>query len=399
MRKGEKNRLHKVSALALLALTGAGMIVNAPGPAAATTGHAPSSTVWIQNGSFQTASMQTASIQGAPAQAALTQSAKPVPVPPPTAPNVHLGNGFARKPATQSRLSTLAGWSVSMTANTTFLWPTQFASLTATANQNVGPTPYYIRIVDETAGSTLASCATGTACTVAVTEPTATQHAFLAEITDGGGTDLTDSVNPVYVTWHGVLVSLTASPATVPVGGAATLTATASSDVGPSPFYTQIYDTTTGTRVAVCGSGTACTGTVSQSAAGAHTYIAYVGLLSTTAPPSSLQATSNPAYVAWSDSGFTVSLSAPGATFGTETVTATTNMDIGPTPYYTEIIDESTGVLLTLCGAGTSCSVSFAPSPVGDVLEAFVTQVGGPPPPAGAVAASNVVFTAKTVIG
>lgn len=373
IRKANKNRPHKAFALALFALTGAGMVVGAAGPAAAS---------------------------GAPTgSAASAPAAKPVPTPPPTAPNVHSGSGFAHKPAGHARLNTLAGWSVSMTAGTTFLWPTQYATLTASANQDVGPTPYYIRIVDETAGVQVASCGTGTTCAVSVTQPTATQHAYLAEITDGSANDLTDSVDPVYVTWHGVLVSLAASPGTVSVGGAATVSATASSDVGPSPFYIQIFDTTAGTRVGLCGFGNVCTVTVSQSVAGAHTYVAYVGAASTTAPPAALQATSNSAYVVWSDAGFVVSLTAPSSTFGSETVTATTNMDIGPTPYYTEIIDESTGTMLTLCGAGTSCSTTFAPSPLGDDLVAFVTLVGGPQPPAGAVAASNVVVTYKTTIG
>ena len=42
-----------------------------------------------------------------------------------------------------------------------------------------------------------------------------------------------------------------------------------------------------------------------------------------------------------------------------ETVTATANVNVGPTPYWIEIFDETTGTLLGQCGNGSSCSVSF----------------------------------------
>jgi hypothetical protein len=194
------------------------------------------------------------------------------------------------------------------------------------------------------------------------------------------------------VVWHGVGLTLAASQPTVPVGGASTLTATTSQDIGPSPFWTEIFDVTTGTRIAVCGFGTTCSVTVSQSVATTHEYIAYVSNYSTAFPPPGIQATSALSFVTWSNLGWRVSLSAPAYTYGTENVTATVNGDVGPTPYYIEIFDEN-GTRLATCGSGTSCTVTFSPSYYGSNLVAFVTTYSTAFPPSGVVASSNEVTT------
>lgn len=55
------------------------------------------------------------------------------------------------------------------------------------------------------------------------------------------------------------------------------------------------------------------------------------------------------------------------------TVTATTNADVGPTPYYITIYSETTGAELAVCGAGTTCSATFSQGTPGtQTLEAFV---------------------------
>src|SRR5215467_9882435 len=60
------------------------------------------------------------------------------------------------------------------------------------------------------------------------------------------------------------------------VGGTATLTATTLSDVGPTPYYIEIFDKNTNARVGVCGYGTTCSTTVTQSAVTTHCYVAYI---------------------------------------------------------------------------------------------------------------------------
>jgi len=97
-------------------------------------------------------------------------------------------------------------------------------------------------------------------------------------------------------------VSLYASSTSVPVGTTVTLTAYSNTDVGPTPYWIEIYDQSalpTPSRVAVCGSGYSCSVDVSQTLPLAHTYIAYVASNSTSYPPPNIQSTSNPVTVTW----------------------------------------------------------------------------------------------------
>src|SRR6266516_1644168 len=61
-------------------------------------------------------------------------------------------------------------------------WPT---TITASP-QTLGPTPYYIRIYDTSTSSTtlLATCGTGTSCSVSVTRPTPAVGNFQGRLTD-----------------------------------------------------------------------------------------------------------------------------------------------------------------------------------------------------------------------
>ena len=327
---------------------------------------------------------------------------KPVPVRPPSSPGAGLGAAIPAKPHHAREVAPLTAWSVSLTASPNWLWPTQYSTLTATANMNVGPTPYYLRIYDETAGAYVVTCATGTTCSVPVTQPTPTTHYYIAVVSyassgypPGGEQAASGTVG---VVWQGVYLSLSASPTTVPVWTAATLTATTSADIGPSPFWTEIYDVTTQTRVAVCGYGTSCSTTVSQSAATTHEYIAYLSNYSTAYPPAGIQETSRVNFITWSNLGWRVSLSAPSATYGSETVTAYANGNVGPTPYYIEIFNESTGTRLAECAWGSTCSATFTPSYSGSDLVAFISGYSTAFPPTGIVASSNVATSYLRII-
>jgi len=74
--------------------------------------------------------------------------------------------------------------------------------------------------------------------------------------------------------------------------------------------------------------------------------------------------------------GFAVSLTASSAypLIGQSvTLTATTNADVGPTPYYITIYSETTGAELAVCGFGTTCTATVAQSTPGtQTFEAFV---------------------------
>jgi hypothetical protein len=94
--------------------------------------------------------------------------------------------------------------------------------------------------------------------------------------------------------------------------------------------------------------------------------------------------------------GFAVSLAASSSypLLGQSvTLTATTNTDVGPTPYYITIYSETTGAELAVCGSGTTCTATVADSAPGtQVFEAFVgDDVPGDGQPGFALVASNQV--------
>jgi hypothetical protein len=75
----------------------------------------------------------------------------------------------------------------------------------------------------------------------------------------------------------GFSISLAASSSYPLAGGSVTLTATTNADVGPTPYYITIYSETTGAELAICGTGTTCSATVSQSGPGTQDFEAFVG--------------------------------------------------------------------------------------------------------------------------
>ena len=75
----------------------------------------------------------------------------------------------------------------------------------------------------------------------------------------------------------GFSISLATSSSYPYAGQAATITATTNANVGPTPYYITIYSQATGAELAVCGSGTTCSATVSQSTPGRQDFEAFVG--------------------------------------------------------------------------------------------------------------------------
>jgi hypothetical protein len=94
--------------------------------------------------------------------------------------------------------------------------------------------------------------------------------------------------------------------------------------------------------------------------------------------------------------GFTVSLDASSAypLIGESvTLTATTNADVGPTPYYITIYSETTGAELAVCGFGTTCTATVTQATLGaQTFEAFVgDDVPGDGQPGFVLVSSNEV--------
>lgn len=327
---------------------------------------------------------------------------KPLPVRPPASPNaVTGGKAVPRKPSLLHvrPLDPAGGWTVTLIASPSNLWPTQYTTLDATANADVGPTPYYISIYDATTGAQVAICATGAMCAVSETESTASTQDYIAYVGNDTSlfppTTIVATSNDQSVVWQAVTAGGTAFPTMDLPGETVTVIGGASADVGPSPFYIETFDVTTGTLVMACGSGVICfDNSVSESSDTTQEYITEVAHYSSTFPPTGIQATSPlPSFVTWTDTGLTLSLTGESVAHGLQAYTATTNRNVGPTPYFIEIWNETTGALLAVCGSGTSCGVWFLPSSKGDYLEAFVASYSSTFPPANIQANAGPLIT------
>lgn len=316
---------------------------------------------------------------------------KPLPVRPPASPNaVTGGKAVPRKTLLPHArpLDPAGGWTVTLTASSNTLWPTQYVTLDATANADVGPTPYYISIYDATTGGQVAICPTGSMCSVSETESTASTQDYIAYVGNDTSlfppTTIAAASNDQSVVWQAVTAGGNAFPTMDLPGEMVTVIGGSSVDVGPSPFYIETYDVTTGTLVMACGSGVVCfDNSVSESSDTTQEYITEVAYYSSTFPPTGIQATSPlPSFVTWTNTGLTLSISGESVAHGPQAYTATTNRNVGPTPYFIEIWDETTGALLADCASGTSCGVWFLPSSKGDYLEALVATNSSTFPPA-----------------
>jgi kumamolisin len=254
----------------------------------------------------------------------------------PTATNTPLPGATAtntpRLTATNTPASACAGDGTCLTglsASATSVPVNSNVILTATTNTDVGPTVWYIDIVDQT-GTVIQSCGTGSSCAVTVSAGTATSRTYTAWLSTSP-TDLAGGgprSNSVTVTWTGgatatatntpnavatntprptatntplpgatatstprptatstpisacasdgtCLTGLSASATSVPVNSNVILTATTNTDVGPTVWYIDIVDQT-GTVIQSCGTGSSCAVTVSAGTATSRTYTAWL---------------------------------------------------------------------------------------------------------------------------
>ena len=206
-------------------------------------------------------------------------------------------------------------------------------------------------------------------------------------------------------------VELTASPPTVAVSQSATLTATTGADVGPTPWYIDIYDMTAGKLLRACGFGTTCSVSVTEGLATTHAFVAYVASPSAAPPPANIQGTSDTAFVTWTNSGIRVNLTGPEVVIvsnGPGVYTATANVNVETltpgAPAVLIIYDETTGSMLGFTTVGHTVSFQTTPSESGDYLVAFVEhfiQVTSQffPPPLYTVMASSNVLLSRAFVG
>jgi len=288
--------------------------------------------------------------------------------------------------------SDLPGYSVSLYESTNALPPGHGITLSAYASLDVGPTPYWLEIYDQSTGGLVARCAYGSSCSGSSVQYAPTTHSFIAYI--GSYSDynppasIAATSNTVYCTW--LSVSLYASPQYSAPGTGVRLTAYANTDVGPTPYWLEIFDTSTGANLAICASGSSCAGSETQYVATVHSFAAYISGYGTGNPPPSVQVSAGTSAV-W----FGISLAASAQALGpggSTTLTASTNADVGPSPYWISIFDQTTGSRVALCATGTSCSVTITQS--GSTIRdyaAFVSSSSTTYPPSSIQASSNSV--------
>jgi hypothetical protein len=95
------------------------------------------------------------------------------------------------------------GWTVGLTSSATSAAVGGSVTLTATANKDPGPTPYFLCVYDTTTGTQIKRQGSGTTATFAVTQSAAGTHRYVAQVDDGttAGTNAQAISSPVSVSW------------------------------------------------------------------------------------------------------------------------------------------------------------------------------------------------------
>jgi hypothetical protein len=281
------------------------------------------------------------------------------------------------------------------------LWSGQSTTLTASFNVINGLSEI-MYIFDETAGQTVGLCtgqlAGGTfSCSAVVSQTGATTHVYYAsaqEIAFWGG--YTGQSRSTAVTWNLESVSLqtqsngVASQNTVAVGTVVTLTAVSYLDVGPSPYYLEIFDLTAGTLIDLCAVGTTCSTKITENGPTTHVFRAYVTPYTDTPPVNGPYWRSADSYVTWNGGNQTVFLYFNES----NTLIVYASAPAIPQGYVIEIFDENSGQPVASC-AVSPCGYNNGGD--GSVFDGYVAFIAPPAnttlPPAGFLASSNTKQT------
>jgi len=215
--------------------------------------------------------------------------------------------GTAAAPLSMVAPVAASSWSVTLSASAASVPTGSTVTLTATVNHSLSA-GYFIDVDDQTTGSAVDFCDVGTTCQVTVAWNGAGSHTFVAYVDSDGAFEyppccVVATSNTVTVSWGQAItwsVSLTASATNAQQGSAVTLTASANASVTGTGNTIAIFDETTGASTGECSTGTTCQVAVSEPAAGAHSFIAYVEADPVAEyPPCCIQAQSNTADVTW----------------------------------------------------------------------------------------------------
>jgi IPT/TIG domain len=127
------------------------------------------------------------------------------------------------------------GYAVSLAASTTAPAVGAAVSLTATANKDVGPTPYGLGIVDVTTGTELIHGGSGTTLSTSVSQASAVSHRYMGYVSNANMTNAQANSTPVVVSWGGSATPPATSgvaPGSGPAAGGTAVTITGTNFTG-----------------------------------------------------------------------------------------------------------------------------------------------------------------------
>lgn len=272
-----------------------------------------------------------------------------------------------------------------------YLRPNTATTITVYSSVDVGPTPYYLEIFDGSTGANVAICGAGTSCSGSYTLYGAGVHYFTGYISLYGTSNAPPSVqSSTNVNAYWMSVTISSSSVALSPGQSVHLTATSNADVGPSPYYISIFDTTTNTRVALCAAGSSCSTDYWFNASTIKDFFAYIGSNSASAPPQPvLVSSNNHVEITWLTVGLQISpqLVSPNQAVN---LSATSSISLNGSNYAIALYDTSSG-WITACWNASSCSTSVVQaSPTVHNFIAYIDTGGQANPPAQVQAQSAI---------
>lgn len=289
----------------------------------------------------------------------------------------------------------LASFQVSLQTSASVIRTDEAATLTATVNQPIEGSAFYILIYNATTDSLVTYCVSGSTCVVDVRRYANGGDNYVAHVapyssTLTGVTDSQAISNTVTVSLVPYEVSLHTTASVITTEQHATLTATVNQPIDGSAFYILIYNETTDSLVTYCVSGSVCQLDVNQLTAGTTVYRAYVAPYSSTAP-TEYQARSSTVSVTLQRFALQLSTHSVAGTPPQVELTADTNQNVDGTPYYILIFDAGDpNTLINYCVSGKTCSTTYSPDPnQSHQYIAYIAPYSSTPPPPGYVAVSN----------
>jgi hypothetical protein len=187
-------------------------------------------------------------------------------------------------------------------------------------------------------------------------------------------------------------IALASNHALAGSGEAVVLTATARSSVTGTNSAIEIFDSTTGTMVGACMRSSRCQ-VAYKASVGAYSFTAFVTPPSTKAPLAHGVIASNAVQVRWLDANLTAALPAVVGPGKSIKLAATTSTDVAKSGLVFLFWDVTTGMPLTYCSHGTTCSTMLTYTVGGShQIVAYLADSPSSTPAAGTHASSNIAY-------